>query len=305
MPILPIPVLTVVAVAACALSFMLGRYQPSQQLVPFDLQGTAGRSVIPSSQQQLFPPAHFLRDAGKSIASPAEPGKPPLWLQLATDKRSAATAEGLQFESDRVFLQNRFLFDYGTKRVLLPIDRVPAASLDPLTFLHKYVLKNRPVVLTNCTHSSRASRKWSDEFMAATAGDAKVLVGKASGHDDLLQFNTNETATVEMTFREFLHTYRGGATRTNLLYMHPNSPSLKLEPVGGEQRHLEGAKRDDHWTEMNRDFDLPAFADYMPRLDRSTLWIGAANTSTATHFDAHDNVLSIVSLLLVASSRQY
>lgn len=152
---LPPVVVMAMAIAVCGLSFMLGRYHPTQ--VSSLLPSAANRS--PSN---LFPAGHFLRDAGKSNAE-LYSGEPPLWLQLALAKRNAATAHGLHFESDRVFLQNRFLFDYSTKRVLLPVERVPASSIDPLTFLHKYVLQNRPVVLTNCTHSVRASRKWSDQ----------------------------------------------------------------------------------------------------------------------------------------------
>lgn len=119
--------------------------------------------------------------------------------------------------------------------------------------------------------------------MTEAAGDEEVIVAKASGHNNLLRFNTNTTATLKMSFGEFLRTYKGGASRKDLLYMHPNSPSLNLDPGAAGP-----------WNRITSEFDLPSFSEYMPPLTRSTLWIGAANTSTATHFDYADNILSVV-----------
>ncbi|OQS06184.1 hypothetical protein THRCLA_01771 [Thraustotheca clavata] len=160
------------------------------------------------------------------------------------------------------------------------LDVIEIKDVTPEIFFNNYIACRRPVVLRGFLQDPEfvAPSKWSNDYLKATAGDAKLMVEERSSIDD----SYGQGNEVPMTFREFLELLE----KKDMLH-YLTTQDVEADPDTGRPGLMAP------FIEMlSHDFPLrPSLLGHLVP-QNINIWMGNAidGSTTGLHHDYHDNL---------------
>ncbi len=139
-------------------------------------------------------------------------------------------------------------------------------KISPTDFLHKYIHKNRPLLMRQMMSEWGARQRWSLEFFHQMASDQQVLLEEGN----VMQ---GETGFRSQSFKDFV------------------GQLMQSKAGDGKTAYLSVFRLFDEFPELRKDVDFSLLDQH--KIKSSTVgWIGPAGTVTGFHIDWGDNILA-------------
>jgi len=153
---------------------------------------------------------------------------------------------------------------------LMKIER--ADNISALEFRQKYLLENKPVILTNAGEDWSCMNKWTLEYFTNTLKKARV---QKPDNDQLFHFHQFE----KVPFSEF----RESLTTSKNMY-------LSATPILGEKGIVDMSSDLDP---IAKDVPVPVFFN-KNEIVAANLWVGPGGNKTVLHYDAWHSLLCVI-----------